>query len=66
MRTLEHWPPRLRPFEAPHATAWRWFEVQAPSYRQRVIHWVSSAKKPEIRSVRLERLIALSEEGRRL
>jgi uncharacterized protein YdeI (YjbR/CyaY-like superfamily) len=48
-----------------HDKAWRWFEAQAPSYHQRAIHWVTSAKKPETRSTRLEQLIALSHEGRR-
>ena len=49
-----------------HANAWRWFETQARSYRQRAIHWVTTAKKVETRAARLERLIALSKEERRM
>jgi uncharacterized protein YdeI (YjbR/CyaY-like superfamily) len=44
--------------------AWAWFEAQPPSYRRTAAHWVISAKKPETRERRLERLIADSGAGR--
>jgi uncharacterized protein YdeI (YjbR/CyaY-like superfamily) len=44
--------------------AWTWFEGQAPSYRRTATHWVVSAKKPETRERRLDRLIADSAAGR--
>jgi uncharacterized protein YdeI (YjbR/CyaY-like superfamily) len=40
-----------------HARAWRWFEAQPPWYRRTATHWVISAKKPETRERRLQRLI---------
>jgi uncharacterized protein YdeI (YjbR/CyaY-like superfamily) len=46
--------------------AWRFFEAQPPSYRRTIIYWITSAKKPETRLKRLERLIAASAQGRRL
>ncbi|HEY7668331.1 MAG TPA: YdeI/OmpD-associated family protein, partial [Actinomycetota bacterium] len=49
-------PAMERRFRADRA-AWTWFEGQAPSYRKTAIHWVTSAKKPETRERRLDRLI---------
>jgi len=46
--------------------AWTFFEAQAPSYRQAVTHWVTSAKKEETRQARLAKLIAASKAGKRL
>jgi uncharacterized protein YdeI (YjbR/CyaY-like superfamily) len=46
------------------AGAWSWFEAQAPSYRRAATHWVISAKKPETRERRLDRLIGDSAQGR--
>jgi uncharacterized protein YdeI (YjbR/CyaY-like superfamily) len=46
--------------------AWDFFSRQPPSYRQTSIYWVMSAKREETRSNRLERLINISDEGRRL
>jgi uncharacterized protein YdeI (YjbR/CyaY-like superfamily) len=37
--------------------AWAWFQIQPPSYRRAATYWVVSAKKPETRQRRLERLI---------
>jgi uncharacterized protein YdeI (YjbR/CyaY-like superfamily) len=54
-----------RRFRADRA-AWTWFEGQAPSYRKTAIHWVTSAKKPETRERRLDRLIEDSAAGRRV
>ncbi len=48
------------------ARAWSFFEAQPPSYRRKALWWVVSAKKPETRAARLQRLIAASGEGMRL
>lgn len=40
-----------------HAAAWAWFEQQAPSYRQKVLWWVVSAKQATTRERRLVALI---------
>jgi uncharacterized protein YdeI (YjbR/CyaY-like superfamily) len=47
-----------------HARAWSWFEAQPPWYRRTATHWVISAKKPETRERRLQRLIEDSAAGR--
>ncbi|WP_198116698.1 YdeI/OmpD-associated family protein [Massilia rhizosphaerae] len=49
-----------------HKAAWAFFEACPPSYRKRMLHVVTSAKKPETRAARLERLIDACAEGRRL
>jgi uncharacterized protein YdeI (YjbR/CyaY-like superfamily) len=46
--------------------AWSWFQEEAPSYRTAAVYWVMSAKKPETRERRLERLIEDSAQGRRV
>jgi uncharacterized protein YdeI (YjbR/CyaY-like superfamily) len=46
--------------------AWRFFQLQPASYRKAVSWWIISAKKPETRRKRLERLIANSLQGQRL
>jgi uncharacterized protein YdeI (YjbR/CyaY-like superfamily) len=57
-------PELVREFKR-HRAAWAFHEAQAPSYRRRVAHWVTSAKKPETRAKRLARLIAYCEAGKR-
>jgi uncharacterized protein YdeI (YjbR/CyaY-like superfamily) len=49
-----------------NAGAWRFFQEQPPSYRRTAVYWITSAKKPETRLKRLERLIAASVQGKRL
>jgi uncharacterized protein YdeI (YjbR/CyaY-like superfamily) len=49
-----------------HKAAWAFFEACPPGARKRMLHVVTSAKKPETRAARLERLIAACAEGRRL
>lgn len=49
-----------------HSAAWKFFSALAPSYRHRALYWVTSARKPETRRSRLERLIALSAAGKTL
>ena len=46
--------------------AWAFFEACPPGARKRMLHVVTSAKKPETRAARLDRLIAACAEGRRL
>lgn len=49
-----------------HEAAWAFFEACPPGARKRMLHVVTSAKKPETRAARLDRLIAACAEGRRL
>jgi uncharacterized protein YdeI (YjbR/CyaY-like superfamily) len=46
--------------------AWDFFQRQPAGYRKLTTWWVISAKKEETRQMRLEKLIAASEAGRRL
>jgi len=46
--------------------AWNHFEACPPSYRKVLLHWITSAKKPETRTVRLGKLIAACGRGERL
>ena len=55
----------LRRFKANKA-AWAFFEAQPPGYRKLATFFVTSAKKPETREKRLERLIATSGVGKRI
>jgi uncharacterized protein YdeI (YjbR/CyaY-like superfamily) len=48
------------------SAAWKFFQQQSKSYRQTAIWWVVSAKRPQTREIRLQRLIASSKAGRRL
>ncbi len=45
--------------------AWTFFQSQAPSYQRKVIHWVMTAKKAEIRQKRIGRLIEAFANGRK-
>jgi uncharacterized protein YdeI (YjbR/CyaY-like superfamily) len=49
-----------------NAKAWEFFSSQPPGYRRTALHLVVSAKRPETRERRLERLIADSAAGLRL
>ena len=46
--------------------AWKFFESQPPYYRKLATWWIVSAKQEETRRKRLEKLIELSAEGRRV
>lgn len=46
--------------------AWEFFSSQAPSYQRNVIHWVTSAKQEATRLSRLTKLIAVSEQLKRV
>jgi uncharacterized protein YdeI (YjbR/CyaY-like superfamily) len=49
-----------------HPAAWEYFNSLPPSHRQRYIGWITSAKKEETRRARLEKAIALLEQGKRI
>jgi uncharacterized protein YdeI (YjbR/CyaY-like superfamily) len=49
-----------------NATAWQFYQAQAPWYRRTSCYWVMSAKKEETRKRRLEILIQDSAAGRRI
>lgn len=55
-------PAETRRFKA-DKKAWAWFQKSAPSYRKAATWWVMSAKKPETRESRLDKLIASSRRG---
>ena len=38
-------------------TAWAFFDACPPSYKKVVLHWITTAKKPETRSQRLSKLV---------
>ena len=46
--------------------AWRFFDATPPGYRNVMLHWVCSAKRPETRAARLTKLIAACAAGQRL
>ena len=46
--------------------AWQHWERQPPGYRKTVLHWITSAKKPQTRARRLAQLIEDSAAGRRI
>lgn len=48
------------------AGAWKWFSVQAPSYRRVATHWVVRAKQEATGVRRLESLIVHCAEGKKL
>ena len=58
-------PNETRQFKA-NSNAWQDWEKRPPSYRKAVLHWVTSAKKPETRARRLATLIEDSAHGRRI
>jgi uncharacterized protein YdeI (YjbR/CyaY-like superfamily) len=49
-----------------NGAAWTGWEKSPPGYRKVVLHWITSAKKPETRAKRLAQLIEYSAAGRRL
>ena len=55
-------PDFLKKFRA-NKEAWKYFHTTPPWYQRTATHWVTSAKKEETRSSRLERLIESSSKG---
>jgi len=64
-RTAKLPPALAREFRA-HRAAWRFFSTQAPSYQRLAIHFIASAKQPETRARRLQKIIAAAAARRRL
>jgi uncharacterized protein YdeI (YjbR/CyaY-like superfamily) len=46
--------------------AWAYFQGCPPGYRKVLLHWVATAKRPETRVARLQRLMQASAAGQRL
>jgi uncharacterized protein YdeI (YjbR/CyaY-like superfamily) len=46
--------------------AWDFFNTQAPSYKKTITHWITSAKQEKTKLARLEKLIKMSEQEKRL
>jgi len=49
-----------------NAKAWAFFEAQAPWYKRTCIHWIMTAKQEKTRLSRLEKLVAASENEKRV
>jgi uncharacterized protein YdeI (YjbR/CyaY-like superfamily) len=58
-------PEEVQAFKAVRG-AWDHFDACPPSYRKVLLHWVTSAKRPETRAARLGELIAACHRGERL
>lgn len=48
------------------AAAWIYFEKLPPGYRKTILHWITTAKKPETRAARLAKFIGACAAGIRL
>ena len=55
----------LRAFKR-HQAAWKFFESTPPGYRKVILHWVTSAKRPETRASRLAKLTDACKAGERI
>jgi uncharacterized protein YdeI (YjbR/CyaY-like superfamily) len=62
---VELGPAETRRFKANNA-AWTFFQAQPAGYRKIVVHWITSAKKAETQTRRLDTLIADSANGVRI
>lgn len=49
-----------------NAAAWQFFQAQPPGYRRVMTHRIMSAKREETREKRLDQLISVSAQGRRV
>ncbi len=49
-----------------HEAAWKFFQVQAPSYRRTVAYWIVSARQEQTKKRRLQEVIEHSRKGERL
>lgn len=49
-----------------HKPAWEYFNLQAPSYKKVMIHWIMTAKQEKTRISRLEKAIKISAEQKRM
>jgi len=48
-----------------HKAAWAYWQTTPPGYRQQMLHRITTAKKPETRAARLQRLIDFSAASQR-
>ncbi len=55
----------LKLFKSQRA-AWQFFDNAPPGYRKTLLHWVTTAKKPETRAARLDTLVQTCAAGKRL
>jgi len=46
--------------------AWEFFNTQAPSYKKVIVHWIMNAKQEKTRLSRLEKIINLSSQQKRM
>jgi uncharacterized protein YdeI (YjbR/CyaY-like superfamily) len=58
-------PSELQQFKK-NKTAWAFFQSCPPSYKKVLLHWITTAKRPETRSQRLLKLIEASAAEKRL
>jgi len=49
-----------------HKAAWAFFKATPPSYRKVMLHWITTAKRPETRASRLTQLMQACSAGKRL
>jgi uncharacterized protein YdeI (YjbR/CyaY-like superfamily) len=56
---------QLREFKR-NRKAWKYFEAAPPGYRKVLLHWVTSAKRPDTRASRLATLVDACAAGKRL
>jgi len=63
--TAELTPQELQLFKR-RKKAWQFFEATPPGYRKVLLHWVTTARKPETRASRLATLVDACADGKRL
>jgi uncharacterized protein YdeI (YjbR/CyaY-like superfamily) len=49
-----------------NTVAWSYFEATPPGYRKTLLHWITTAKKPQTRAQRLDQFIQACAEQRRM
>jgi uncharacterized protein YdeI (YjbR/CyaY-like superfamily) len=60
------WDPECEAAFRAERKAWDWFQAQAPSWRNKIVWWISSAKQAATRARRLQRAIESAKRGERL
>ena len=51
---------------AQHTAAYAYFAGTPPSYKKQLLHWITTAKRPETRAARLAKLVAACAAGERI
>jgi uncharacterized protein YdeI (YjbR/CyaY-like superfamily) len=49
-----------------HTAAWKFFAATPPGYKKAVLHWITTARRPETRASRFSKLVAACAAGERL